>query len=156
MRLLRRDEGLTLVELIVTVAILGIAFLAIVGGMTTSILASDIHRKESTAETVLRSYAEFLKKQPWPSPACPAAYPTAFPTPGFDPPAGYTPTVTEVEYWVSQPAPSPSPTISGHWDADPPGGTCAATDSGLQRLTLEVSSSDGRAAETVQMIKRKL
>lgn len=52
------DEGETLVELLMAVAIMGIAVIAIVGGIATTILMSDVHRKQATAGAYVRNYAE--------------------------------------------------------------------------------------------------
>ncbi|MCA1833694.1 MAG: type II secretion system protein [Actinomycetota bacterium] len=133
MRRYQRDDGLTLVELIVTVSILGIAFLAVVGGMTTSILASDIHRKESTAGAALRSYAEVVKTTAYSN--CSTNY-----SPAYTPPANFTPTITGIKYWND---------ATGTWLA-----LCAA-DSGIQLVSLQVTSSDSRAVETLDVVKRR-
>ena len=60
-RSLRSDDGTTLIEVIVTVAIMGIAFAVILGGMATSVLMSDVHRKQATSQTILRDYAEAVQ-----------------------------------------------------------------------------------------------
>ena len=57
----RGDAGVSLVELMVTIIILGLAATVLVGGMGTAILASDGHRKAATADTVARDYGEALK-----------------------------------------------------------------------------------------------
>ena len=42
----------------VTIAIMGIAFVAILTGVAIAISASDSHRQEATAEGIVRSFAE--------------------------------------------------------------------------------------------------
>jgi prepilin-type N-terminal cleavage/methylation domain-containing protein len=140
------DSGLTLIEMLVTVAILGTAFVAIVGGMTISIFGSDLHRKEATAETVLRSYGDSVKTRTgWDGCSATAAgyMPAAV---GFTNPAAsqFSVTATAVEFW----APSGS---TGSWTSSCPGGV----DTGLQRVSLQVRSLDGRATETLQVVRRK-
>ena len=56
------DTGETLIELIMAVAIMGITIVAIVGGIATSILMSDIHRKQTTAGASVRNYADTLQR----------------------------------------------------------------------------------------------
>lgn len=59
----RRDAGETLIEILLAVAILGIAATGLIAGLTTSIVASSSHRKLSSAETVLRAYGELVKNK---------------------------------------------------------------------------------------------
>lgn len=135
----RRDEsGLTLIECLVTVVIMGLAFVALLGGLGTSIFASDIHRKQATSETILRSFAEHVKTATYVACASTSSYVGSFTA--ADP--NYSPSVTLVELW--------NPTTSAF------DGTCnSGSDSGWQRITLHVASNDGRATESVQIAKRK-
>ncbi|GIV00032.1 MAG: hypothetical protein KatS3mg014_1647 [Actinomycetota bacterium] len=55
------DDGFSLVEILLTIAIVGIAFAAILGGMVTSIVVSDLHRKQAVADALVRSAAEAVK-----------------------------------------------------------------------------------------------
>jgi type II secretory pathway pseudopilin PulG len=61
-RRLPRDSssGETLVELLVAMSILGVAVVALVSGIGTSVLVSDVHRKEATAGAVVRTYGEAI------------------------------------------------------------------------------------------------
>src|SRR5204862_2610228 len=63
----RGEAGETLVELLVAIAILGVAIVVIVGGLGNAILASNVHRNYATAGTVARNAAETLKDRrlPW-------------------------------------------------------------------------------------------
>lgn len=55
-----RDRGDTLVEVMVAVAILGIAAVAIMAGMTLSAKISGKDRGESGSTTEVRNYAEYI------------------------------------------------------------------------------------------------
>ena len=57
------QRGSTLAEVLVAIVILSIAGVAIVSGMASASLASDTHRKEVTADTVVRSYANVIKQR---------------------------------------------------------------------------------------------
>ena len=48
---------------LLAVVILGIGGVAIGAGMTTTVLASDIHRKQSTAGMTVRAYAEAIEHE---------------------------------------------------------------------------------------------
>jgi type II secretory pathway pseudopilin PulG len=52
------ERGESLLEVLIAVAIMGVAVVAIMAGLTTSVLMSDIHRKQSTAGAYVRDFAE--------------------------------------------------------------------------------------------------
>ena len=127
------DGGVTLVETVLTVAVMGTAVVTIVGGLLTSAVGSDYNRDQADAAVVERNLAEALAALPYQ--ACPASY-----VPAYTPPAGYTATVTAVEYWN---------TAAGAFTV-----TCPAADYGFERLTIRVASTDGRDVEQLQVEKR--
>ena len=140
----RGDEGTTLVELLIAVAILGLSVTAIVGAMMTSIITTDVHRGVTTGETAVRSYAEVTKNfvaevdaagAPVNWERCPATY-----DPGFVPPTGFVDVAVTVEYWDGT-----------AWDATCPAGTSDT----VQRLTLAVTSDNGRGDKSTQIVVRK-
>ena len=143
------DRGDTLIEVLVAVSILGAAMIAITGGMATSIIISDVHHKESVSGTALANFAEALQSTPYVAAVCPLAVPASYASAtvsGTAIPEGYTGAVLNTaakpfDYWNA---------TTLQFEA-----TCPATDGGAQRLWLQVSSSDGRAVETVQLVKRK-
>jgi prepilin-type N-terminal cleavage/methylation domain-containing protein len=51
------NDGFSLVEILITVAIVGITFTAILGGLITTITASAYQRKAATADAIVRSAA---------------------------------------------------------------------------------------------------
>ena len=147
----RRDEqacdhehGETLLEILVSVTIMGIAFVAIIAGIGTTLLSSDIHRQNATAEAVVRTYAERLLDPvdvPYVDCATTSNYanPIGFSLPG----AGWTASITSVLKWQG----NTPPTFTS---------TCT-TDQGLQQLTLRVQSPPGnhQATETLVVVKRE-
>ncbi|MDP1794358.1 MAG: type II secretion system protein, partial [Acidimicrobiales bacterium] len=68
------DDGFSLIEVLVTVAIVGITFIVFVGGMGTSFLASDYHRKQAVVHASVRNFAEAVKAAPF-STKCPTDAP---------------------------------------------------------------------------------
>lgn len=140
------ELGETLVELLVTVAIMGTAFVGILAGIGTTFMATGSHRQDATAEAVVRSYAERMKDPTgmvYVSCATSATY--GVPN-GFSVPAGgWTATVSTLLYWQGDTAPA---TFTA---------AACSTDKGLQQLTLTVTSPPGdhQATATVVIVKRK-
>lgn len=141
-----RDRGETLIEVVLAIAILGITIVAIMGGMVTTVLGSDIHRKQSVATTVLTGSAEVLKM--------PA---TTFEPCANETSAGYLAAVNA----VNRPAGWPAPVITAlsYWDGTAFQSTCYDKAAfgrllRLQQITLTVSSPDGRSVETLAVVKR--
>ena len=132
------DDGETLIELLIAVAIMGITVIAIVGGFATSILMSDVHRKQTTAGAYVRDYAEAVEHYVavpgnFNATTSPIALQTAVATDGFAAPTGFTAAVTSVKCWND---------TSGVFSS------CTAADS-LQQVTLKVASTDSRASESL-------
>jgi prepilin-type N-terminal cleavage/methylation domain-containing protein len=141
-RLARGDQrGETLIELLVAMSILGVAVVALVSGIGTSVVVSDVHRKEATAGATVRTYAEAIETAvdaPTTGYDLSCAGVSAYATPaGFSVPTGFTARVTAIQYW----------------NGTAFGSTCSA-DVGVQKLSLLVSSVDGRAKESLDVIIR--
>lgn len=139
----RSDAGLTLVETLVALTILGVAGVAIMAGLQLTVKASDIHRKQSTGGAEARSYAEAIEKyldadDNYVRCAAAGAYSPA--AVGYSPPAGYTATHT-----AAQPL-NGSGTVAGG---------CPSGDTGVQRLTVVVASTDSRATERLTIVVRR-
>lgn len=135
------ERGETLIEILVAVLVLGLTVTAIMGGLLTSVTFSDMHRKQATGGADARAYGEvvsrFVAGNNYVECGGPSAYGPA--TVGFAAPAGFTAVVASVEYWNAT-----SRTFSG---------TC--TSSGLERVTVQVASADGRATERAVVVVRK-
>lgn len=137
---LRSDRGATLVEMLVSLAILGIAGVAILAGVQLSVKNSDIHRKQSTGGAFVRNYVEAV--QGWVAEGhyvpCGGAGDYAAGTVGYDVPDGY-----QADYDTPKP-------LAGN-------GTelACGDDDGVQRVRFTISSTDGRAAEELVVILRR-
>jgi type II secretory pathway pseudopilin PulG len=137
-----RDRGDTLLELVVAVAILSVALVAVLGVFATGVMTSEVHRKQATAGAAVRDYAEavqgFVTSGGYVGCAAVGAYgPTQV---GFDVPDGYAASVVagSIAYWNGV-----------DWT------TGCSPDLGAQRLTVRVSSDDGRATEDLVVVARK-
>ena len=135
------DRGETLLEILISVVILGITGVAILSGLMTTVTVSDMHRKQATAGAVAQDYAEtvsrYVAADHYVECATAAAYAPG--VVGFTPPGGYTASIAGVEYWNAA-----TTTFSG---------TCSS--SGLERVTVQVASTDGRATEDVVVVVRR-
>lgn len=56
-----RDRGETLVEIVITILIIGIAVTALVSGLASSAAAGGAHRLNVSSDTTMRNYAEATK-----------------------------------------------------------------------------------------------
>jgi prepilin-type N-terminal cleavage/methylation domain-containing protein len=139
---LNEEAGFSLAEILITIVIVGIVFAAVLGGMVTSIVVSDVHRKQASADALARSAAEALKDQAVAYVSCagPNAYASALPAA----PGGYSVSVADVAYWDG--------TSSDPMDFS---GSCPGQDQGVQRVTIVVGATGGGATETVEILKRQ-
>jgi Tfp pilus assembly protein PilV len=142
----RRDQrGETLLELLVSVTIMGIAFVAIIAGIGTTLMATHIDRQAATAETVIRSYAERIEDTT-DTAYVDCATTSSYSNPiGFSlPAAGWSASVTNVLAWQGD---TPPTFAAG----------CPSPDEGLQQLTLTVQSPAGnhQATKTLVIVKRR-
>jgi type II secretory pathway pseudopilin PulG len=149
------EAGDTLIELMITVAILGLAMVAILGAIWTTLRVADFNSRTSSADSVVRGFAETMKEAGATDvyhyvPCTVAGGHVTYPA--YDPAAPYQhydATVEQIRYlngYTSQNEPI--------WaDACP-----SATDGGLQELTLRVTGPDNdpsvQGSETVTIVKR--
>ena len=142
------DRGETLVELLVTIVIMGIAVSGLIGAVLMSSSASTLDRRQVQAQALLRGWAEAVQRAAtntsYRNCADAAVYEAApfdFASSGLPRPAGFTASVEAVMYWNGT-------TFSG---------TCSS-DVGVQRLTLAMTVPDGvlpgfKATQTVTVRK---
>ena len=163
---LRSETGLTLIEVLISVMILGIAFVAILGAMSTTIIGSALHRKQAHEQTLIRSYAEAVKEIPYES-CTPSADPTN-PSLHAQDPVEYQLDQGEFDFEGFTPVPNGSPPNVKYWhpdEFDQKTGTFEEhcpdlnrdgrfeEDSGIQSVFLSVTSADG-VVESVEIGKR--
>jgi prepilin-type N-terminal cleavage/methylation domain-containing protein len=138
------QAGVSLVELLVSISILGVAFVAILGAVSANFAADDLHRQLTTADTWLRRYGEAVHAAPYVACARPVNY-----RPALDPapPPGFARRLVSVEYWDG----NATAAFGGSRAA-----CISAGDTGIQRVTIRVTTA-GRArpvAETLVIFKR--
>jgi type II secretory pathway pseudopilin PulG len=140
-----REQGETLIELLMAVLILGFVGVAAVGGITTSVLVSDYHKKQAIAGAYVRDYAEAIEDGV-----------AAFPTTNYDgtSSATHAPNAYKLLYSAPSGYTAQTPTVYcvsglGVQTLEP------CTDTGVQLVSLEVDSTDTRAKETLNVILRR-
>jgi type II secretory pathway pseudopilin PulG len=135
------DAGDTLVEILISMTILGVCGVAVVAAMATSIFGSTVSRSSADGEVGIRRVAEQVLSTATYVP-CSA---TTTPAYSVAPPSGLVATgPVKVEYW----------------DGTFGGGTFQSTcplnsDRGIQRLSISLKSTDGRGSATVSVVLRK-
>ncbi len=145
------DGGFTLVEVVITVALMSIAFVAILGSLGTLIASGSTHRAITTAEMTIRDLAEVVKSESvvtyvdcGSNPA--ASYLADSLNPAkYSPPPGFVGWVVGVRYWDG--------TAAGNFGATCPTGG----DQGAQMVTIRVEGSWGGRSTTqdLDVVKRK-
>lgn len=142
----RSEAGTTLIELVVTIAIMGIALVGAVGGIGTAIIGADQQRRDSTSGVALTSAAERVVSDTRPYKPCalPSDYQDAPPSPSGD----FVVTVSRVMFWDP-----PSNRFVELSPCDP------AADNGIQLVTLMVTPPPGPRAQPVpplDVVKRRI
>ena len=93
-RVIRLHRGMTFIEVLIAVALLGVIVVTIMAGLSSITLATIHHRQQTTLDLLVRSDAEFIKSQAYitqvPSPPPPYQNITA---------SGYTFSTPVVSYW---------------------------------------------------------
>lgn len=135
-----RERGESLLELVVAIALMGVAIVAVMAGLTTTVVLSDVQRKQATASSVVRNYAEALQQFVASGHYVACAGAGSYVVPGFAPPAGFTARVVagSLRYWTG-----------ALWLP------LCLPDRGLQKLRVSVESTDGRASEYLDVVLRK-
>lgn len=137
-RRLRSEQGISLAEVLVAMAILGLAVVTILSGYTTALLTAGRHEAAVKADAVSRLVAEAVKGQAYDP--CPAGYAVG---PALVPyPEGWGPgdVALDIVYWSE--------------DTDRFSGSCpGGGDDGLQRVSILVRAPNGRGERTLQVLK---
>lgn len=139
------DRGTTLVELVVTVMIMGVVIAPIMAAFASAVRASASRDRAATAETVIQNAADRVNRAPL---RCDyTQYARAAAQTEWGPSASSAATVS-MSYWV----PGATPAATGSWAAG--GGTDCTNPKSLvvQRVTITVTSPSG-VVRKLQVVK---
>jgi hypothetical protein len=142
----RSEAGETLLEVIISAALMGIVVVAIVGGLATIILAGHVHREQADANASLVAAVERVKSPSLTRVPCATSSNYLSEAQNASPalPSGWAITIASVEY--------ENFSASGvSWDT-----TCHETATStltLQRITLQLTTADGRVNPKLSVIK---
>lgn len=140
-RALRREDGISLAEVLVAVVIMGLALVTIVTGFGTALLAANSHEGTTKADLVARAVAEAVQNAGYQACSSSPDYSGALSAVTF--PAGWgTSNVTAL-------------TVSG-WNGGTATGftACPAPDNKLEKVHIEVTAPGDRGARTLEIYKR--
>ena len=127
------DSGASLVELLVAMTLMGIAFIAILAGLGTMLRAQQQQQTIVTVDSHLRSYSEGLLAAPYIN--CASGYTLAAPS-------GFSVNVA-VRYWNGD--------LPATFTATCP----AAGDASLQQLTVVMTRTVDGWQDTLQLVKTR-
>ena len=134
----RSERGDTLIEVIVSVVILGIVTAGLLAGMTTTIASSTISRNQANAEAVLTSVAEALRDPTSYPYQCPGNYALGT-IPNL--PTGWSTSQVTI-------------TSEGQWDdASQQFLPACAVPAQMQKLNITVRSPDGALTWSREIVK---
>ena len=126
-RILNDEEGTTLVEELVTVAIIGIGIVILVAMITTGVVGVRQVDDRVLAESLARSQLEIIKDAAYQADPVSVPYPAVAPIPNYSVAVG-------IEYWNA---------ITSTF-------TSAVRNDGLQKITVTVSSAGTPLVQTAE------
>ena len=143
----RSEVGETLIELMVTILVMGTAVVAVLGAILTMVRTSDTHRRSVRAGNEATTIAEKIDSAP---------YLSCTTNPNYYPPTGYvSPSNTMIvsvnrKDLASRTATTPVFPGAGNT-------ACAGPDQGAQQITVKVKFGTGAQSieESVVLVKRK-
>lgn len=144
----RRDAGFSLVEMVVTIALIGIAIIPIMVAAYALVKNSNYNRNATRVETVLSNAADRVNRA---GGGCDYSdYWTAAVQA-----AKWQPEQVAVQYeWYE---PGATATTQGVWHVDVDGCPDSGyTDELVQRITITLESPDGHVSRSVEVVKSKI
>lgn len=139
----RGEAGDTLIELVVTVVLMGLAIVGIIAGIGSAVSLSETHRSQADVSAALTSASEFLKAEPYQN----CLNNDALNTYKGDLSTNFASAYPQTEADVS------TPTVTAVTNTS--GGDCSTAnpDPGMEIVTIQATSLSGRVTQIVYLIK---
>ncbi len=143
-----RDRGFSLVEVVIAIVLMGTVVVAVLNAVSMSVRASSVSRSAAQVETAVVNAADRVNRAPK---RCDYTIyvQAAVQTEGWSPD---TASVTH-EYYV----PGADATVEGTWETGTAGSPgCsgpAPTDLLVQRVTISITSPDGKIRRNIEVVK---
>ena len=139
----RRDAGFSLVEIVISITLMGTVVVAIIGAVRTLVVASSVGREAAQVETVIVNAADRVNRAPK---RCDYTV--------------FVQAAVQSQGWQADSAsvshdryvPAASPIGQGQWVP----GACeidSPTDLLVQRVTITITSPDGKVRRNIQVVK---
>jgi prepilin-type N-terminal cleavage/methylation domain-containing protein len=142
------DRGVTLIEIVLAIVLLGVVAIPVLGAVRGSIMASSTSKSAAKVETALLTAADNVNRAPMGCDYAPQVT-AAAQRMGWDP--------TRATVVVQYLAPGGDPSSDAAWTSGPaatPG--CPAgglTSRTVQRVTVTMTSGDGKIRRTIELVK---
>ncbi len=152
----RRDDGISFVEILVSIVLLGMVVTAILATLNTSIASSSLNRNHANAHAWLQSASDILygsAREDCGTELATAAQRTADEVRVRNKYTDIVRTTSNPESWADDRISVLQPVL--FWDGDSTYQTTCYDDGGvnLQLITIEVRDPEGRIVESVQVVK---
>jgi prepilin-type N-terminal cleavage/methylation domain-containing protein len=138
------DRGFSAVEVVITIALMGVVVIPIMDSVITSVRASSVSRSAAQVETALVNAADRVNRAPK---ACDYTLfaQAAVQTQGWEPGRA---SLTHRRY-----VPGATPAASGTWVDGACESPPAPRDGEVQLVTITITSPDGKVSREIQVVK---
>ena len=144
----RRDDGFSLVEMVVTIALIAVAIIPIMIATFALVKNTSYNRNATRVETVLSNAADRVNRA---GGSCDYTdyYQAAVQSAGWD--------IAQVTVQYEWYEPGANAGVAGTWHVDPDGCPDSGyTDELVQRVTISLESPDGNVTRSIQVVKSKI
>ena len=129
-----RDAGETLIEILISITIMGLGVVALLSAMGTAATTSGLHARQAGEVQGIQSFVQAVQDAPYVT-GCPTSYAPA----GYTDPFGYTLTAS----------------VTGYATGTNFSTTCLTPDQGVQRVQVKIHQNDGRVRDELFVMYKR-